>query len=86
MSKLCLWGCCSNNHISSYNFGKKVSEKLVEVKDLQSKWVFEVVAERVLGALAVACFLSQLWAWKHCLTRFGKILMMKMLKLWGCMG
>ena len=34
MSKLCLWGCCSNNYISSYNFGEKVFEKLAEVKDL----------------------------------------------------
>ncbi|GMN64786.1 hypothetical protein TIFTF001_033882, partial [Ficus carica] len=33
-----------------HKFGKKVSEKLAEVTDLQSKGVFEVVAERVLGA------------------------------------
>ncbi|GMN58827.1 hypothetical protein TIFTF001_027921 [Ficus carica] len=48
VNKLCLWGCCSRNYISSYKFGKKVSEKLAEVTDLQSKGVFEVVAERVL--------------------------------------
>ncbi|GMN73265.1 hypothetical protein TIFTF001_054840, partial [Ficus carica] len=30
VNKLCLWGCCSRNYISSYKFGKKVSEKLAE--------------------------------------------------------
>ncbi|GMN20037.1 hypothetical protein TIFTF001_047032, partial [Ficus carica] len=47
VNKLCLWGCCSRNYISSYKFGKKVSDKLAEVTDLQSKGVFDVVAERV---------------------------------------
>ncbi|GMN64811.1 hypothetical protein TIFTF001_033881 [Ficus carica] len=43
-NKLCLWHCCSKKYISSYNFGEKVSEKLIEVTDLQSKGAFEVVA------------------------------------------
>ncbi|GMN64863.1 hypothetical protein TIFTF001_033951, partial [Ficus carica] len=47
VNKLCLWGCCSKNYTSSYKFGKMVSEKLAEVTDLQTKGVFEVVAERV---------------------------------------
>lgn len=46
INRLCLWGCCSKNYISTYKFGKMVSEKLSEVTDLQGKGAFEVVAER----------------------------------------
>ncbi|GMN64793.1 hypothetical protein TIFTF001_033873 [Ficus carica] len=53
VNKLCLWGCCSKNYISSYKFGKKVFQKLSEVNDLQREGVFEAVAERVPVASVV---------------------------------
>ncbi|CAA7055706.1 unnamed protein product [Microthlaspi erraticum] len=43
---LCLFGYCSKTCISSYKYGKKVFKKLKEVKELLSKGVFEVVAEK----------------------------------------
>ncbi|PON87220.1 NB-ARC domain containing protein, partial [Trema orientale] len=45
ISRLCLRGCCSKNYRSSYEYGKKVFEKLFELIDLRSKGFFEVVAE-----------------------------------------
>ncbi|CAG7868106.1 unnamed protein product [Brassica rapa] len=44
--RLCLFGYCSKNCISSCKYGKKVSKKLEEVKELLSKGVFEELAEK----------------------------------------
>uniref|UniRef100_A0A178WPL3 Uncharacterized protein n=1 Tax=Arabidopsis thaliana TaxID=3702 RepID=A0A178WPL3_ARATH len=45
--RLCLFGFCSENCISSYNYGEKVMKNLEEVKELLSKKHFEVVAHKI---------------------------------------
>ncbi|CAL9010483.1 unnamed protein product [Prunus brigantina] len=53
IEKLCCGGYCSKNYRSSYKYGKKVARKLVEVKDLRSKGVFEEVATESLPTTLV---------------------------------
>ena len=52
IERLCLWGYCSKNCKSSYDFGKKVTKKLQLVETLMGEGIFEVVAEKVPGAAA----------------------------------
>ncbi|KDO52318.1 hypothetical protein CISIN_1g048813mg, partial [Citrus sinensis] len=47
IERLCLWGYCSKNCKSSYDFGKKVTKKLQLVETLMGEGIFEVVAEKV---------------------------------------
>ncbi|VYS69184.1 unnamed protein product [Arabidopsis thaliana] len=46
--RLCLFGYCSEDCISSYNYGGKVMKNLEEVKELLSKKDFEVVAQKII--------------------------------------
>ncbi|CAN7097727.1 unnamed protein product [Brassica rapa subsp. narinosa] len=48
--RLCLFRYFSKNCISSCKYGKDVSKKLIEVKELLSKGVFEELAEKKLAA------------------------------------
>lgn len=51
---LCCGGCCSKNYFSSYKYGKKVAEKLVELTALKSKGeLFEEVASESLPAAVI---------------------------------
>lgn len=51
---LCCGGCCSKNYFSSYKYGKKVAEMLVELTALKSKGkLFEEVASESLPAAVV---------------------------------
>ncbi|KAL1199684.1 putative disease resistance protein [Cardamine amara subsp. amara] len=45
--RLCLFGYCSHNCITSYNYGAEVLKRLEEVKELLSKGVFDVVAKKI---------------------------------------
>ena len=46
IQKLCFAGCFSKNYKSSYNFGKQVAKKLVEIVELKKEGVFNKVAEK----------------------------------------
>ncbi|AED95002.1 disease resistance protein [Arabidopsis thaliana] len=46
--RLCLLGYCSEDCISSYNYGEKVSKMLEEVKELLSKKDFRMVAQEII--------------------------------------
>ncbi|KAF2594686.1 hypothetical protein F2Q70_00042698 [Brassica cretica] len=46
INRLCLFGYFFENFISNYEYGKEVSKKLEEVRDLLSKGVFKDVAEK----------------------------------------
>ncbi|CAN7083298.1 unnamed protein product [Brassica oleracea var. botrytis] len=48
--RLCLFRYFSKNCISSCKYGKDVSKKLIEVKELLSKGIFEELAEKKLAA------------------------------------
>ncbi|CAB4303504.1 unnamed protein product [Prunus armeniaca] len=45
LEKLCIGGCCSKSCKFSYQFGKKVAEKLKQINDLKSKNFDEVAGE-----------------------------------------
>ncbi|EFH41664.1 predicted protein [Arabidopsis lyrata subsp. lyrata] len=46
--RLCLFGYCSEDCISSYNYGEKVSKMLEEVEELLSKKDFVEVAQKII--------------------------------------
>ncbi|EFH39325.1 hypothetical protein ARALYDRAFT_497178 [Arabidopsis lyrata subsp. lyrata] len=46
--RLCLFGYCSNDCVSSYNYGEKVSKMLEEVEELLSKKDFVEVAQKII--------------------------------------
>ncbi|KAG7532875.1 Leucine-rich repeat [Arabidopsis thaliana x Arabidopsis arenosa] len=46
--RLCLFEYCSEDCISSYNYGEKVSKMLEEVEELLSKKDFEVVSQKII--------------------------------------
>ncbi|KAK8546842.1 hypothetical protein V6N13_093883 [Hibiscus sabdariffa] len=45
INSLCLYGCVSKNCLSTYKFGRKVDQRLQDIKDHMSKGVFNKVAE-----------------------------------------
>ncbi|XP_039060030.1 LOW QUALITY PROTEIN: probable disease resistance protein At1g52660 [Hibiscus syriacus] len=51
INNLCLGGCVSMNCLSTYKFGKKVAEKLEEMKHHMNKGSFEEVAQTQLTVL-----------------------------------
>ncbi|KAF8096637.1 hypothetical protein N665_0304s0002 [Sinapis alba] len=51
--RLCLFGYCSKKCKSSWEYGKRISKKLEEVKELLSKGVFQEVAEKRPAAKVV---------------------------------
>ncbi|KAK8575881.1 hypothetical protein V6N13_032808 [Hibiscus sabdariffa] len=53
INNLCLGGCASKSCLSSYKFGKRVAEKLEDIKDHLNKGAFEEVAESQPAASVV---------------------------------